>query len=224
MAKLTTTSYAILGLLARRDWSAYELTKYMQLSAVRAVWPRTESRIYLEFKNLIAHQLATAERQEKQGRKRSVYSITALGRQQLGEWLQEEQGSLRLESEPLLKLLYCDLEPAAFTRQLAHMKRCLRDELDAMSSAVNEALQAGLFFPENAQQNAQLLTLLTSMVDARYRWICELENALPAADDHASDADKANKIYQAQAQKLESLCAKTRDWAANDKHRAHRID
>ena len=45
VAKLTTTSYAILGLLRRRPWSAYELTKYMQHSGIRAVWPRIRGQV-----------------------------------------------------------------------------------------------------------------------------------------------------------------------------------
>ena len=40
---LTTTSYAVLGLLCLRDWSTYELNKQMQRS-MRLWWPRAESR------------------------------------------------------------------------------------------------------------------------------------------------------------------------------------
>ncbi len=205
MARLTTTSYAILGLLARRDWSAYELTKYMQLSAVRAVWPRTESRIYLEFKNLLAHELATSQEQRKQGRKRSVYSITALGREKLGEWLQLGEGNLRLESEPLLKFLYCDLAPSAFEAQLAHMKQQLHDEVVAMELAVAEAQAGGLFFEQNAFQNAQLLTLLTGLVEARSHWVCELEQALATMPAQDAAAGEVDEIYARQASKLAEL-------------------
>ena len=87
MPKLTTTTHAILGLLQRRPWSAYELNKYMQRSAIRAVWPRTESRIYVEFKNLVALGLATSEKEMRQGRKRTLYKITPAGRRELRSWL-----------------------------------------------------------------------------------------------------------------------------------------
>jgi hypothetical protein len=40
--ELTTTSYAILGLLAIRPWSTYELARQMQRD-LRFVWPRAES-------------------------------------------------------------------------------------------------------------------------------------------------------------------------------------
>ncbi len=50
---MTTTSYAILGLLAIRPWTTYELTQQMQRSLSR-FWPRAESKLYEEPKKLVA--------------------------------------------------------------------------------------------------------------------------------------------------------------------------
>jgi hypothetical protein len=47
MAELTTTSYAILGLLNIKPWSAYELTQQAQRS-LRYAWPKSESHLYAE--------------------------------------------------------------------------------------------------------------------------------------------------------------------------------
>jgi len=44
---LTTTSYALLGLLALRSWTTYELTKQVQRS-LGWFWPRTERKLYDE--------------------------------------------------------------------------------------------------------------------------------------------------------------------------------
>ena len=61
MAKpLTTTSYAILGLLRLRSWTSYELAKQVQKS-LGWFWPRAERKLYDEPKNLVALGLATAE-------------------------------------------------------------------------------------------------------------------------------------------------------------------
>ena len=60
MAKpLTTTSYAILGLLRLRSWTPYELAKQVQKS-LGWFWPRAERKLYDEPKNLVAHGLAKA--------------------------------------------------------------------------------------------------------------------------------------------------------------------
>ena len=80
--ELTTTSYALLGLLAIRPWSTYELARQMQRD-LRFCWPRTESNLYAEPKKLIAHGLASASSEPRGKRRRTVYSITAAGRQAL---------------------------------------------------------------------------------------------------------------------------------------------
>src|SRR4029453_3148449 len=59
VANLTTTSYAVLSLLAVRPMTTYELAKQMQRT-LRDVWPRAESVIYEEPKRLVEHRLATA--------------------------------------------------------------------------------------------------------------------------------------------------------------------
>ena len=66
-ASLTTTSYAVLGLLAIQPWSTYELAKQMERTLYR-VWPRARSRLYDEPKKLVAHGLAEA-RKESVGRR-----------------------------------------------------------------------------------------------------------------------------------------------------------
>ena len=54
MSEPTPTSYAIQALLSLRPWSAYELTGFMRTSNLRGIWPRAESRLYAEPKNLVA--------------------------------------------------------------------------------------------------------------------------------------------------------------------------
>ena len=44
---LSTTTYAILGLLAVQPWSTYELTRQMDRSLGR-MWPRAQRKLYEE--------------------------------------------------------------------------------------------------------------------------------------------------------------------------------
>jgi DNA-binding PadR family transcriptional regulator len=102
---LTTTSYGVLGLLAVRPYSTYELTQEMGRSLGR-IWPRTASKLYEEPKKLVDHGLARA-RDEKVGRRsRTVYSITARGRRALARWLDDPGEGPVLEFEGLVKLLF----------------------------------------------------------------------------------------------------------------------
>jgi PadR family transcriptional regulator, regulatory protein AphA len=106
--QLTTTSYAVLSLLALRPWTTYELAKQMKRS-LGWIWPRAESRLYEEPKKLVAAGLATS-RSEPTGRRRStVYSITPEGRRALAGWLAEPGAGPVLECEALVKIAYADL-------------------------------------------------------------------------------------------------------------------
>jgi len=106
MAKLTTTSYAILSLLAAKPWNAAELVDYMQKSALRFYWPRAGSGVYAEPKKLVEKGLATSRTELVRRRERSVYRITAKGRRELRKWLLPVgELSAGVESEFMVKVL-----------------------------------------------------------------------------------------------------------------------
>lgn len=105
--KLTPTSYSLLGLLALRPWSAYELTKQVRRS-LRFCWPRAETRLYQEPKNLVEQGLVKATTTVNGRRSRTEYAITAKGRKALRAWLGEPSTPPRLESEALLRLFFAE--------------------------------------------------------------------------------------------------------------------
>ena len=57
--RLTTTSYALLGLLRLRSWTTYELAKQVQ-RGLGWFWPRAERKLYEEPKRLVDAGFATA--------------------------------------------------------------------------------------------------------------------------------------------------------------------
>jgi DNA-binding PadR family transcriptional regulator len=103
--ELSTTSYAILGLLAIQPWSTYELAKQMR-RGIHFFWPRAESKIYDEPKKLVEHGYARAASEPTGRRRRTVYTITPRGRRALKAWQQAETGGSRWESEPIVKLVF----------------------------------------------------------------------------------------------------------------------
>ena len=83
---LTTTSYAILGQLALRPWTMYDLARHMR-NEIADFFPRAESQVYAEPKRLVALGLATARQEATGRRRRTVYQITPEGRAALTDWL-----------------------------------------------------------------------------------------------------------------------------------------
>ena len=65
---LSTTSFAILGLLAVQPWATYDLAKLMRRS-LHFFWPRAESNLYAEPKRLVTAGLAEV-REEWNGDRR----------------------------------------------------------------------------------------------------------------------------------------------------------
>src|SRR5438093_8363466 len=104
---LTPTSYAILGLLAVKPWTTYELAQQMD-RALGRFWPRAESKLYEEPKKLVAHGLARASSEMVGKRGRTVYSITAKGRRALAKWVPTPGEGPTLEFEQLIKVFFAE--------------------------------------------------------------------------------------------------------------------
>ena len=104
---MTTTSYALLGLLNVRPWTTYELAKQVQRS-VGWIWPRAERKLYEEPKRLVEQGLATAKAESTGKRPRTVYAITPQGRKALKHWLDDEPAAPTLEFEAMVKVFFAD--------------------------------------------------------------------------------------------------------------------
>jgi len=105
--ELNTTSYAMLGMLAIRPWSTYELAKHVERS-LRPLWPRARSNLFNEPKKLVANGLAVTADEMVGRRPRTVYTITPAGRRALRRWLGTPGEGPVLEFEQLLKVFFAD--------------------------------------------------------------------------------------------------------------------
>ncbi len=103
MSDLSTTSYAVLGLLGIKSWTAYELAAEME-HCFGAFWARAESRSYAEAERLVERGLATKTREYVGRRPRTTYAITAAGRGTLKAWLDQPFKALTVEFEGLVRV------------------------------------------------------------------------------------------------------------------------
>jgi DNA-binding PadR family transcriptional regulator len=105
---MTTTSYAILGLLGVQPWTTYELAVQMK-RAMGRFWPRAESQFYEEPKRLVERGLARATDEQVGKRKRTRYSITAKGRRALAAWVATPpQSGPVVECEAVVKTFFAE--------------------------------------------------------------------------------------------------------------------
>ncbi|MCT7351535.1 PadR family transcriptional regulator [Streptomyces sp. 15-116A] len=166
---LTTTSYAVLGLLSVRSWSTYELARHMDRSLGR-IWPRAQSKIYEEPKKLVRHGLARAEREAVGRRPRTVYTITGRGRAALADWLREPGAGPVLESEQLVKVFYAESGTPADTLATLRAARAWAVERNEDNLAAARAyLEGRAAFQERAAQTLLVGRFLTDY----YRLVAE---------------------------------------------------
>lgn len=168
--KLTTTSYAMLGMLAIRPWSTYELAKHVDRS-LRPLWPRARSNLFNEPKKLAAHGLAVATEGTVGRRPRTVYAITPSGRQALEDWLGTPGEGPVLEFEQLLKVFFSDHGTKADALAAARSIKEWARERDAENIAVARSYLDGTGpFPERAAVLAVVGRFHTDFADMVNAW------------------------------------------------------
>jgi PadR family transcriptional regulator AphA len=150
----TTTSHALLGLLALRRWTTYELAKQVQ-RGLGWFWPRAERKLYDEPKRLVAEGLATS-RSEKTGRRpRTVYAITPKGRRALRDWLGEPSEPPSLEFEALVRVFFADSgTKESLDATLAGVEATAQTRIDEMRSMIDASRDVSYEFSSRLHVNA----------------------------------------------------------------------
>lgn len=179
---LTTTSYAILGLLAVKPWTTHELVVQVDRS-LRRIWPRATSKLYEEPKKLVAHGYARATDDSVGRRPRTRYTITAKGRRALAAWLSQPGDGPVLECEQLVKIHFADSGTTTDVRANLEATRAWVLEQNEENLATARAyLEGRSAFPERAALNqltGRFLTDFYAMVAGWVRWASEVVEAWP---------------------------------------------
>ncbi|HEX7626993.1 MAG TPA: PadR family transcriptional regulator, partial [Gaiellaceae bacterium] len=103
----TAVTWALLGLLAERRSSGYDL-KHAVDRTIRHFWAASYGQIYPELKRLEAVGWIEGEDAANGGRSRRVYGITPAGREALDGWLHGHETRIELRDESLLRLFFAD--------------------------------------------------------------------------------------------------------------------
>ena len=152
---LSTTSYAVLGLLSLRSWTGYELAQQGRRS-LRFCWQKEDSVLYEEPRRLVARGLASAVRERNGGRSRNRYEITDEGRQALREWLGGETSSPpRIELEPCLRFLFADQgDREDVLRAGAALRSWAQEHIDSVNEILRQYEAGEAPFPDRLHISA----------------------------------------------------------------------
>ena len=103
--ELSATAKVILGMLAARPRSGYEIKQLVDSSA-RFFWAASYGQIYPELKKLEKEGLIAGTDSAQGARQRTVFKLTAEGRRAAKEWIAREPEILELRDEALLALFF----------------------------------------------------------------------------------------------------------------------
>ena len=132
MVAPSPTTYGLLGLLAVRSWTGYELTQQVRRS-LRFVWPASEGHLYREQRRLVDLGWAVVQQEPAGQRSRNRYTITEAGRAALRDWLATEPEEPHFQIEGVLRTFFGDQgshdELISAMRATAGMARSMLDEM-----------------------------------------------------------------------------------------------
>jgi PadR family transcriptional regulator, regulatory protein AphA len=187
--QLTTTSYAILGLLAVRPWSTYELAQQMRV-ALGQFWPRAESKLYEEPKKLVAHGLARASSESVGNRPRTVYSITPKGRRALRAWVPQPGSGPVIEFESLVKVFFAEhATKADLLATLRSVHEWVDDRYEASGGVSRAYLEGEGRFPERLPWLVLCGAFLDDLLVMVEQWADWAERVVEAWPDDITQAE-----------------------------------
>jgi PadR family transcriptional regulator, regulatory protein AphA len=139
---LSATGKLVLGMLAARPRSGYEIKQLVDQSA-RFFWAASYGQIYPELKKLEEAGLITGNDSSQGARQRTTFRLTAEGKRAAREWISRPPEVLETRDEGLLKLFFAgSIEPkraAEIARERAAASRAKAAALHAIAEAVDEA-------------------------------------------------------------------------------------
>src|SRR3954447_21177777 len=110
--ELSATGKVILGMLAARPRSGYEIKQLVDSSA-RFFWAASYGQIYPELKRLEKQGLIAGSDSANGARQRTTYKLTAAGKRAAREWIAAPPEVFELRDEALLELFFAgSIDPA----------------------------------------------------------------------------------------------------------------
>ena len=174
-SELSLFSYEILGLVGRQGAGPHDLLRLAKRG--RFLNWAGESQYYTEPRRLAELGYLSARKEPGKTRERTVYTLTDKGLQALRDWAQTPVTFTPLKSEPLLRLLICDLVGEDITRD---SMATLRDDIADLQSRLDEAEQSAHHLPHREKYLLLTTGFMRGYLELHLELIDKVERAMPA--------------------------------------------
>ena len=170
-------SYEILGLVGRGGAGAHDLLRLARRG--RMLDWAGESQYYTEPKRLARLGYLEARREQGKTRERTVYTLTDKGLDALRSYADTPVFFTPLKSDPLLRLLLCDLVGERATRV---SMLTLRNDLADLERRLDESVATAEALPHRSKYLLLVIEFLRDYLELHRRLVDTVEREF-AADD-----------------------------------------
>jgi DNA-binding PadR family transcriptional regulator len=142
-----------------------------------------ESQYYSEPKRLALLGYLDARKEPGKTRERTVYTLTDRGLEALREYARTPVRFTPVKSEPLLRLLICDLVGEAVT---CESMSALRDDIADLRERLDDAVQTAAALPHRRKYLLLVIAYLRRMLDLHLELVDDVEREFDAGDRPAT--------------------------------------
>jgi DNA-binding PadR family transcriptional regulator len=171
--ELSLFSIEILGLVGRQGAGPHDLLRLAKRGRFFA-WAG-ESRYYTEPQRLAKLGYLSSRKEPGKTRERTVYTLTEKGLQVLQEWARTPTTFTPLKSEPLLRLLICDLVGEDVTRESMAQ---LRDDIADIQARLDDAERTAAELPHRERNLKLVIGFMRDYLDLHLRLIETVEREM----------------------------------------------
>jgi len=179
--ELSLFSYEILGLVGRNGAGPHDLRRMVRNG--RMLDWAGESQYYVEPKRLAKLGYLAARKEPGRTRDRTVYTLTDRGRRALAEYARAPVTVTPLKSEPLLRLLICDLVGEDVTRDSL---ATLRDDIADLRRRLDDSERSAGELPHRQKYLQLAIDFLRGLLDLHERLVDDVEREFAAPRETAS--------------------------------------
>jgi len=185
---LSLFSYEILALVGRGGAGAHDLLRMARHGRILD-WAG-ESQYYAEPKRLARLGYLDARKEPGKTRERTVYTLTDKGRQALADYARTPVTVTPLKSEPLLRLLLCDLVGEDVTRESL---ASLRDDIDDLRRRLDDSRRSAEDLPHREKYLLLIDDFLRSFLDLHEALVDDVEREFATSRRSPSPAKREHR-------------------------------
>jgi len=175
--ELSLFSYEILGLVGRQGAGPHDLLRLAKRGRFFA-WAG-ESQYYSEPKRLAKLGYLLSRKESGKTRERTVYQLTDKGHQALREYAATPVAFTPLKSEPLLRLLICDLVGEEVTRE---SMATLRNDIADVEARLEDVAHTAHELPHREKYLLMVVDFLHRLLELHLELVDRVEAELAVPD------------------------------------------